>query len=388
MLRSTAFWEQRPLHPVARVLLLVVVGVLVCVEIGFAVATGEFTRNDLLDFTLYSALAAFAWYPMTAAFVIMVVSGVGVVFSRSAGDVLEFAIILGLVAVMCARWVVITYIGLFCALAALLVVDGSAFTPGGVFVLFGVAAIALLTGITFRLVAARESLLVAERSRVVKDLEVLARAERERIADELHDGIAHDLTLILFHARALPIQPDEAGRQVSLATIEDSAEQALTSIQALLSFMKDSKIEPAEVFAIRYDGHLVDAVSSLGSLLKKAGIPTRVTASPGPLGISRTEERLLTETAIEAVTNVIKHAPKSQSVNIVVTKQDGRVELTVKNVASVDSDTQDEHAGGRGLNRARQRLAECNGNLEAARIPEGWALRATIPAIGRSIDNR
>ncbi|WP_460002675.1 hypothetical protein [Microbacterium xylanilyticum] len=51
---------------------------------------------------------------------------------------------------------------------------------------------------------------------------------------------------MLFNARALPRQPDEASRQVSLTTIEESAENALQSIQSLLSLMRVTRPEGAD----------------------------------------------------------------------------------------------------------------------------------------------
>lgn len=223
MLRSPRFWEQRSLHPVARLVLVLVVGVLLLVAIGFIVAGGKFTRYDLLAVAFYAGLAAFAWHPMTAAFIVMVISSVGVVFTESGGDLLELAIALGLVAVTCAPWVIVAHAVLLGLLTTFIAVDTSTLVTGGVFGIAGIAAIAFLVGVAFRLVAAREAVLVAERARVAQDLAAIAREDQEQIADELHDGIAHDLTLILFHARALPRQPDQATRQVSLTTIEESA---------------------------------------------------------------------------------------------------------------------------------------------------------------------
>lgn len=203
MLRSPRFWEQRSLHPVARLVLVLVVGVLLLVAIGFIVAGGKFTRYDLLAVAFYAGLAAFAWHPMTAAFIVMLISSVGVVFTESGGDLLELAIALSLVAVTCAPWVIVAHVVLLGLLTTFIAVDSSTLATGGVFGIVGIAAIAFLVGVAFRLVAARETVLVAERARVAQDLAAIAREDQEQIADELHDGIAHDLTLILFHARAL-----------------------------------------------------------------------------------------------------------------------------------------------------------------------------------------
>ncbi|PVE94242.1 histidine kinase [Microbacterium sp. TPD7012] len=380
LIRSRRFWEQRSLHPVARLFLVAVVGVLVCIAIGFIVAHGTFSRFDLLAIAFYAALATFAWHPTIAALMVMFIGSVGVVFTGSGGDLLELAIALSLVAATCVPWVIIAHGLLLAALTTYIAVSGSTLATGGVFGILGIAIIAFLAGLAFRLVAAREAILVAERARVVKDLEAIAREEQERIADELHDGIAHDLTLILFHARALPKQTDDTEREVSLTTIEESAEQALDSIQSLLSLMRDTQTEAPAARPSRYDGVAREAISSLGGLLNDAGIPTRVSAPNTQLAISSVSERLLTEIAIEAVTNIIKHAPNSPTASLdIIDKVDG-VELVVKNTAPSNLAARPISSGGRGLSRARQRLARDNGELEWGHTDEGWVLRAIVPA--------
>ncbi|MDQ0642779.1 sensor histidine kinase [Microbacterium murale] len=380
MIRSRRFWEQRTLHPVARLLLIAAVVVLVGVAVGFIVASGEFTRLDLLAIAFYAGLAAFAWRPSTAAYIVMLISSIGVVFTGSGGDLLELAIALSLVTATCVAWVIIAHVVLLGALSAYVATSSSTLTQGGIYAIAGIAVIAFLAGLAFRLVAARETILLAERERVEQDLEAIAREEQERIADELHDGIAHDLTLILFHARALPKQPDDAARQLSLTTIEDSAEQALQSIQSLLSLMRDTATEGPESHPTRYDGNVVEAISSLGALLNDAGIPTRVTAPRTPLSVTPAAERVLTETAIEAVTNIMKHAPRSQSASIDILEHGDAMELVVTNLAPSSTTPSDSPASGRGLKRARQRLAQNHGELESVQMSDGWTLRATVPA--------
>lgn len=385
MLASRQFWQQRSLHPIARLLLIVVVGVLVCIALGFIVAAGHFARADLLALMLYAAIAAFAWHPLTAAFMVMVICSLGAVLTGSAGDLLELAIALGLVAATCAPRVIVIHVLVLGMLTADIVLNGSSLTDGGVYGIAGIAMIAFLAGLTFRLVSAREEIFASERARVVRDLETLAREEQERIADELHDGIAHDLTLVLFHARALPRQPDEAGRQVSLSTIEDSAEKALESVQSLLSLIRETRPEVAEARPTRYAGDLVDVVASLGDLLKDARIPTRVSTTHTELGVTPAADRALTETAIEAVTNILKHAPNSRSVSVEILRQPGTVQLVVTNVSTPLAKAA-IGGSGRGLVRARQRLIHQGGQLQSEATADGWILRATVPASGAELE--
>lgn len=385
MLASREFWQQRSLHPIARILLIVVVSVLVCIALGFIVAAGRFARADLLALMLYAAIAAFAWHPLTAAFMVMVICSLGAVLTGSAGDLLELAIALGLVAATCAPWVIVIHVLVLGMLTADIALNGSSLTDGGVFGIAGIAMIAFLAGLTFRLVSAREAIFASERARVVRDLEKLAREEQERIADELHDGIAHDLTLVLFHARALPRQPDEAARQVSLSTIEDSAEKALGRIQSLLSLIRDTNAGGTDSYPRRYAGDLIDVLAALGDLLKDARIPTRVSTPGTELGVTPAADRALTETAIEAVTNILKHAPNSRSVSVELLRQPRTVELVVANISTPLARAA-IGGGGRGLVRARQRLIHQGGQLRSEATADGWILRATVPASGAELE--
>ncbi|KJL49090.1 Sensor histidine kinase DesK [Microbacterium hydrocarbonoxydans] len=335
--------------------------------------------SDLLAIALYVGLAAFAWHPTTAAFTVVLISCVGVVPTGSGGDLLELALTLSLVSATGAPWLIVTHATLLMALTAYVAIGGETLAGGGIFSIAGIATIAFLIGIGFRLVAARETVLVAERARITMDLEELAREDQERIADELHDGIAHDLTLVLFHARALPKQPDEEARQVSLSTIEESAERALRSIQALLSLMRDIDAERPKS-ANRYGGDVIRAIVTLGGLLNDAGIPTRVSTPSPPVNLTQATELILIETAIEAVTNIIKHAPNSHSASIEIHSQSECLELSVKNTFTALTPRSEVSSTGRGLARAEQRVAQCLGHLKHGRTAEGWNLLATVPS--------
>ncbi|MCI4658974.1 sensor histidine kinase [Cryobacterium zhongshanensis] len=361
--------------------MIVTVAILVCITVGFIVAAREFTQSDLLAIVLYAGLAAFAWNPNAAAFAVMSVCAVGVIFLGSGGDLLELALAAALVSATCVPRVLFAYAALLTVLTVHISVTGSALAEGGLYGVVGIAVIALLAGLTFRIVAARESILIADRGRVMTELGLLAREEQEKIADELHDGIAHDLTLVLFHARALPLQPDEPARNVSLTTIEEYAERALANIQSLLTLIRDGETSRHGDETTRYQGRLVDVISSLATLLRNAGIPTIVALPVTSCPLSPAGERMLTEIAIEAVTNIIKHAPTSGSARIDITDRSDVVELIVTNAAPSGAASRTWSGGGRGMVRSRQRLEQLSGRLESGPTPNGWLLKATVPVV-------
>lgn len=204
------------------------------------IAGGEIARGDLLALGLYAALALFAWHPLSAALMTMAICGTSAVLTGSGGDLLELGVALVLVSATCAPAVILLHVALMSALSAYLVIAESTLVTNGVYGILACALVALLAGITARLFTAREEFLLDQRARIARAFAEISRLQQDRIADELHDGIAHDLTLLLFHARALPKQPDEQARQVSLTTIEDSASRALRSAQSLLAVMRDA----------------------------------------------------------------------------------------------------------------------------------------------------
>ena len=86
--------------------------------------------------------------------------------------------------------------------------------------------------------AEQAQLLLAEQAR---------RAERDRIAAEMHDVLAHRVSLLALHAGALEIRPDQEPAQVqaTAALIRVTARQALTELRDVIGVLRDREAEPA-----------------------------------------------------------------------------------------------------------------------------------------------
>lgn len=378
MLTSAAFWRTHELHSLVRIVLLLVVALLVCAQIGVVIAGGGIERGDLLALALYASLAAFAWHPLGAALIAMTLCGTSALLTGSGGDLLELAVILVLVSATCARWVIAVHVVLLVALGVWLSVSESTLVANGLYGIFACGVAALLIGVVVRLLTAREAILLAQRARISRAMEDLSRVQQERIADELHDGIAHDLTLVLFHARALPKQPDEAARRISLRTIEDSASRALRSAQSLLAVMRDAAAHPLGDRDDPSPADLAAAAASLGRKLTDAGISTVVSVPPEP-PVPPGVAAVLIETLTEAAMNIIKHAPQARSAVIELSVEDGWAALRVRNVGPRTRPAPEAELGGRGLPRSRERLARVGGILEIDDRDGAWTLRALVP---------
>jgi len=132
-----------------------------------------------------------------------------------------------------------------------------------------------------------------------------AERERTRIARELHDVVAHHVSLIAVQAEAatslLPSRPDDARRSVEI--IGDTARQALTELRRLLGVLRrpSERLETAPSASLGELGDVLDQV-------RGAGLPVdlEIVGTPGPLapGVDLTAYRIIQE----ALTNTIRHA--------------------------------------------------------------------------------
>src|ERR1039458_10049464 len=147
----------------------------------------------------------------------------------------------------------------------------------------------------------------AERGGEARDHEVAraASAERTRIARELHDVVAHHVSLMAVQAEAasslLPGRPDDAARSVEV--IADTARQALTELRRLLGVLRGpaDQLETAPSVSLADLGAVLEQVRVSG-----LAVDLSVQGTPGPLApsVDLTAYRIIQE----ALTNTVRHA--------------------------------------------------------------------------------
>ena len=197
--------------------------------------------------------------------------------------------------------------------------------------------------------------------------------ERARIARELHDVVAHAISVIVLQARGgrrlLDTDPEDT--RAALDTIERSAEQALVEMRRLVGLLRESD----EQLALAPQPRL----SHLDALLEEvraAGLPVELVVEGEsvelPPGIDLSAYRIVQE----ALTNALKHAGPARARVRLRYEPDGlEMEVTDDGVASPNGDGE-----GHGLAGIRERVAVYGGELEAGRRPQGgYALRARLP---------
>jgi signal transduction histidine kinase len=202
--------------------------------------------------------------------------------------------------------------------------------------------------------------------------------ERTRIARELHDVVAHSMSVIAVQsgvaAHVIDAKPDEAKRL--LETISSTSRDALTEMRRLLGVLRSegdgggSELEPAPG---------CDAIGALAARVREAGIPVDVvvegeaTCQAVPAGVDLSAYRIVQE----ALTNVLKHAG-SASATVTLRYEPDAVHIEVVDDGR-GAAVLDRTGAGHGLVGMRERAALYDGTLAAGPRPGGgFRVAATL----------
>ena len=214
---------------------------------------------------------------------------------------------------------------------------------------------------------------IAERERDVAAREAVVE-ERARIARELHDVIAHHVSMIVVQAgaerRVLGDDANESTREV-LETVEQSGRSALTEMRRLLGMLRGDANEP-----LAPQPGLGD-VPMLVDQLRDAGLPVELSIDGErrelPVGIELSAYRIVQE----ALTNALKHAGDARAT---VNVRYGPDSLELEVVDDGPGAAARTAGGGHGLVGMRERVALYGGRFDAARNPAGgFAVRVVLP---------
>ncbi|MGW3712234.1 sensor histidine kinase [Streptomyces albogriseolus] len=250
-----------------------------------------------------------------------------------------------------------------------------------------VVLVLVLTGATVgwgMFVRSKRQLMLSLRDRARRaETEARLRAEqaqrlaREAIAREMHDVLAHRLTLLSVHAGALEFRPDAPRDEIARAAgvIRESAHEALQDLREIIGVLRAGDSEDA--------GRPQPTLAALDALVAeslqagmKVTLEQRVTdAGSVPASVGRTAYRI----AQEGLTNARKHAPGTE-VTVSVAGGPGE-DLTVRvHNPPPEGDVPPVPGAGQGLIGLTERATLAGGSLEHGRTPEGgFEVRARLP---------
>jgi signal transduction histidine kinase len=216
---------------------------------------------------------------------------------------------------------------------------------------------------------------LAEQQRI-SDTERARRAlleERTRIARELHDVVAHHMSVIAIQAEAAPYRaPEETAK--SFATIRATATEGLRELRRVVGVLRaeGSTEDPDPQPTLERLDDLVASARGTGLTVTAA-----VTGMPRPLpsGVELSAYRILQE----ALSNAMRHAPGSD-VRIEIAYRPAGLELRIVNGPARTPPRRSPGAG-HGVLGMRERAAMLGGELTAGSRPDGgYAVAAVLPA--------
>ncbi len=200
------------------------------------------------------------------------------------------------------------------------------------------------------------------------------RYERARIARELHDIVAHCVSLMVVQASAGEklTATDPCRAAESFISITDAARQASDEITLLVQLLAESPpaARPADL----------RIVEELVTRARSSGLSITCELGGDLGGLTEASADTAYRLVQEALTNALKHAPGAP-VHVTVSGQADQVQVQIVNDPPAGGNSGLERAGGgHGLAGMRERISYCGGTLSAATTPAGgWNVTAAFP---------
>ncbi|MEU8886345.1 histidine kinase [Streptomyces sp. NPDC048442] len=208
--------------------------------------------------------------------------------------------------------------------------------------------------------------------------------ERTRIARELHDVVAHHMSMITVQADSAPYRigglPAEA--QEEFASIAASARESLTEMRRLLVVLRSEGTEGE-----RAPQPGLDKVQQLVEATVRAGVPAELSMArelgtgPGALAVAQAVDLSAYRIVQEALANVVRHAPGAVT-RVSVRAEDLDLLVLIVNGPAPEptSRVEAKGAGGHGLVGMRERVRLTGGTLDTGPLPDGgFRVAARLP---------
>ncbi|GAB2628001.1 sensor histidine kinase [Prescottella soli] len=225
---------------------------------------------------------------------------------------------------------------------------------------------------------------LAERARLLEleraqEAELAAVNERTRIAREMHDIVAHSLTVVIAQADGgrYGAAQDPQAAITALETIASTGRQALTDMRALLSVLREDR--PREFAAMPG----ADDIESLVAELRRGGLDVGMTVTGERRELSTGAGLTAYRIVQESLTNVLKHAGPGAQARVAVNWGPDDVELVVADDGRGGAAALIEPSpGGQGVIGMTERAKLHGGKLTAGPVPGGgYRVRGRLPYV-------
>lgn len=357
------------LTPIERIVVLAIISITVDV-IGLIVAPGVNPAAVLVSIASSAVFALYLWKPLIATCALGVVFALSFLAGTESQVLTAAAVAAGLVMRLGWTALILSYTGAFLVSAAI-VAFGDADSGVNVALYLVFAAVAGAVGFALRLAFARGSRLERQLEAAAEQEREAVLAERRWIAGELHDSIAHHLTVVSLHVQMLE-DPDASDG--SREAIRVAARKAMTDLRFVIDLADDGPRA-----AGMPTGDLVAAVEEAQAEFEAAGHDVILDGDPGDERIPRAVEIVLARIVRESATNVLKYAGPG-TVEIRLAVDDDKAHLSLR--SPLPTTPRRELSSSRtGLGRMAERVMGASGEFSAGEVDGHWLVSAVLPVV-------
>lgn len=306
--------------------------------------------------------------------------GVVAVALAATGNGFDFAIACAVYAVAANRPARAAWTGLVAAMvvmtAAILLRAGVVNRTEELSSLYFLVLVAFAIGMNIRGRRAHVAQLVERANALARETEQRAQLataeERARIAREMHDVVAHSLSVMIALAdgAAAAIDRSPGSARAAVDQVADTGRAALADMRRVLGVLSDGDA----TFSPPPGGTDLDR---LVQSYRAAGLPVTLTVSgaslPADVGLQLSVYRIVQE----SLTNALRHSSRSGPATVEVAREPGAVRIVVASPLAV-SGTRQTRPGGRGIIGMRERAAIYGGSVDAGPSAASWRVRADL----------
>ncbi|QNA93488.1 hypothetical protein G4G29_16425 [Microbacterium sp. Se63.02b] len=359
------------LSAIERIVVLVIVTITIAADvIGFFTTPGVNPVALLVSVASTAAFALYLWKPLIATCALGVVFALSFIPGSELQVLTAAAVAAGLVMRLGWTSLILSYTGAF-LVAAALVANGDAEANVNVALYLVFATVAGAVGFALRLAFARGSRLERELEERAEQERQAVLAERRWIAGELHDSIAHHLTVVALHVQMLE---DPQTSTDSQEAIRVAARKAMTDLRFVIELADDGP-QSSSV----QTGDLAAAIDEAQSEFEAAGHSVVREGDPRDERIPRAVEIVLARITRESATNILKYAGQGQ-VEILLSVDDEVAHLTLR--SPLPTTPRRELSSSRtGLGRMAERVMGASGEFSAGEVDGHWVVSARLPVV-------
>jgi signal transduction histidine kinase len=225
---------------------------------------------------------------------------------------------------------------------------------------------------------ARGRELTSERQRYAEEA---VRYERARIARELHDVVAHCISIVVVQASAGQ-RLDDSDPAVTDQMLDDIRELARQAESDMAGLTRLLTADSAPAWPLS-----ADALDQLANRARSAGTPVEITVTGDLDAIPAHAAAALSRVLQEGLTNAVKHAPGA-AVFVTLSAGSQQTSLDIRNDPAADASMPLRvHGGGNGLRGLTERVTELGGTLHGQPTASGgWLLSSAIPTPREGLD--